>query len=182
MNLSIISVPTYDKKTMAIDDATVYPLGSVVTNPLIEIIVPGYPDDPFSLPFTNGGLNTFVSSDFDLGTDLVLPDGIYYLKYTATVDSVGYEVSKTIIRIDELQEKYDEAFLTLDMLECDRKIKMQSKSELNTIYFFIQGSVAAANNCAVVEAERLYGQAYLMLERFILSGCTCCGSNYVINF
>jgi hypothetical protein len=91
-------------------------------------------------------------------------------------------VEKTIIRVEQLQEKFDEAFMKLDMMECDRAIKTQQKVDLNTIYFFIQGAIAAANNCAVAEANKLYNQANMMLNNFIKNNCGCSGTNYVLNF
>ena len=112
---------------------------------------------------------------------LPLPDGVYKLRYTV---APAYEnfVEKTIIRVEVLQEKFDEAFMKLDMMECDRAIKTQQKVDLNTIYFFIQGAIAAANNCAVAEANKLYNQANMMLNNFIKNNCGCSGTNYVLNF
>jgi hypothetical protein len=86
------------------------------------------------------------------------------------------------MRVEQLQEKFDSAFMKLDMMECDRAIKTQAKVDLNTIYFFMQGAIAAANNCADVEATRLYNQADMMLNNFIKNNCGCSGNNYVINF
>ena len=51
-----------------------------------------------------------------------------------------------------------------------------------SIYFFIQGVIAAANNCANVEAAKLYAQASKMLDTFINNDCGCTGTNYIINF
>jgi hypothetical protein len=79
-------------------------------------------------------------------------------------------------------ELFDSVFMQLDMMECDKAIKKQSMVELNTIYFFIQGAVAAANNCANVQAEKLYAQAYSMLENMQSGNCGCSGNNYYINF
>ena len=86
------------------------------------------------------------------------------------------------MRIDRIQEKFDEAFMRLDMMECDRAIKTQQKVELTSIYFFIQGSLAAANNCAIDEANKLYTQANNMLNNFIRNNCNCSGNNYLLNF
>ena len=82
------------------------------------------------------------------------------------------------MRVDRLQEKFDGAFMRLDMMECDRAIKTQSKVELTTISFFINGALAAANNCATVEANRLYLQADKMLNNFLRNNCGCSGNNY----
>jgi hypothetical protein len=73
--------------------------------------------------------------------------------------------------------------MRLDMMQCDLAIKTQQKVTLNSIYYFIQGSIAAANNCAIFEANRLYNQANKMLDNFIKAGtCGCSGNNYVTNF
>jgi hypothetical protein len=46
----------------------------------------------------------------------------------------------------------------------------------------IQGSIAAANNCAVDTSNKLYVQADRMLNNFIKTNCGCSGNNYIINF
>ena len=76
------------------------------------------------------------------------------------------------MRVEQLQEKFDGAFMKLDMMECDRAIKTQAKVDLNSIYFFMQGAIAAANNCADVEATKLYNQADMMLNNFIKNSIT----------
>jgi hypothetical protein len=72
--------------------------------------------------------------------------------------------------------------MKLDMMECDMAIKTQSKVQLNSIYYLIQGSIAAANNSAVVTANKLYAQADRLLNSFIRNNCGCTGNNYVVNF
>jgi hypothetical protein len=67
-------------------------------------------------------------------------------------------------------------------MECDRAIKTQQKVNLTSIYFFIQGSIAAANNCDPLTANKLYNKASKMLDTFINNNCGCSGNNYLINF
>lgn len=184
LQLDILVVPTYNTLTLGIADASIYPTNPpVVSSPTIEITVPGF--DVVSLPFNVNDFNIFNSLSLGLSTFgqplLPLPDGVYKLRYTV---APAYEnfVEKTIIRVEQLQEKFDEAFMKLDMMECDRAIKTQQKVDLNTIYFFIQGAIAAANNCAVAEANKLYNQANMMLNNFIKNNCGCSGTNYVLNF
>jgi uncharacterized protein YchJ len=86
------------------------------------------------------------------------------------------------MRTDLIQEKFDNAFMKLDMMECDMAIKTQSKVQLNSIYYLIQGSIAAANNSAVVTANKLYVQADRLLNNFIRNNCGCTGNNYIVNF
>jgi hypothetical protein len=183
LKLDIIVVPTYNILNLAVMDASVYPNNPpIVSGATIAIDVPGF--DLVSLPFVVGELNIFTSSNLGIsavGVSEPLPDGIYHLKYSIAPSTVNF-VQKTIMRVDVLQEKFDEAFMKLDMMECDRAIKTQAKVDLNTIYFFIQGAIAAANNCAEVEANKLYTQADKMLNNFIKNNCGCSGNNYQINF
>jgi len=67
-------------------------------------------------------------------------------------------------------------------MECDRAIRTQQKVNLTSINFFIQGAIAAANNCATAESSKLYNQANKMLDSFIRTGCNCSGNNYINNF
>jgi len=186
LKLNILVIPTYNSKTLGITDASIYPNDPpIVSNPTIEITAPGF--DLVSLPFDINQLSIYTSSDLGLTEvgeqDLPLPDGVYLLKYFIDPASINY-VEKSIMRIEQLQEKFDEAFMQLDIMECNGPLKMQQKVDLNTIYFLIQGSVAAANNCAINEANTLYIQADRMLDRFINNG-NCCGNsdnNFLINF
>lgn len=185
MTLDILVIPTYNTLTLGVADASTYDTDPpVVTSPTIEITLPGYPT-PVSIPFTVNDFNIFTSATLEITTiaePLVpLPDGIYTLKYTVA-PAYEYYVVKTIMRTERIQEKFDRAFMKLDMMECDRAIKTQSKVDLNTIYFFIQGSIAAANTCAVDESNKLYRQADMMLDNFIRNNCNCSGNNYVNNF
>lgn len=184
LSLNIVVVPTYNTKTLGIADASVYPTTPpVVSGPTIEITPPGF--DKVILPFSVDDFTVYTSSTLHIseaGEPYVpLPDGVWFLKYSVAPAYENY-VEKSIMRVDQLQEKFDSAFMKLDMMECDKAIKTQSKIDLMSVYFFIQGSIAAANNCAVEEANKLYIQANKMLDIFINSDCGCYGNNYLINF
>ena len=184
LNLDILVVPTYNTLTLGVADASTYPTDPpVVTAPTIEIDVPSL--GVVILPFVVNEFNVFNSASLGLtviGEPLLpLPDGLYNLKYTVAPAYLNF-VEKSIMRIDRIQEKFDEAFMKLDMMECDLAIKTQQKVNLTSIYFFIQGSLAAANNCAIDEANKLYTQANNMLNNFIKNNCNCSGNNYLRNF
>jgi len=187
LKLDIVVIPTYSTLTLGIADASIYPTDPPnVSSATIAITIPGFAIK--SLDFTPNSFTVYTSSTLGLtqvGTpDLPLPDGVYFIEYTVknNVDQTWSSVNKSIIRVERLQEKFDEAFMKLDMMECDRAIKTQAKVDLNTIYFFIQGAIAAANNCAIDEANKLYTQANRMLDNFIRTNCGCSGNNYLINF
>jgi hypothetical protein len=177
--LNILVVPTYNTFTLGLVDASVYPTDFVISSPTILITPPGF--DAVSLPFIPNEFTVYNSTTLGITepTDdlLPIPDGIYYFTYSVA-PAYQHNVQKSIMRVDRLQERFDEAFMKLDMMECDKAIKMQAKVDLNSIYFFIQGSIAAANNCAVLESSNLYETAYKMLNHFIANDCGCTGNNY----
>jgi hypothetical protein len=179
--LDILVIDTHNVLTLGIADASVY--DTTPTSPTIEITVPGFP--PVLIPFVPNDFNLFNSTTLELsavGEPLQpLPDGIYYLTYSIAPAITNY-VNKTIMRVEQIQQKFDEAFMKLDMMQCDLAIKQQSRVELDSIYYFIQGSIAAANNCAVETSNKLYMQANKMLDNFIRNNCGCSGTNYLNNF
>jgi hypothetical protein len=184
LSLDILVIPTYNVNTLGIADASTYPTNPpVVVSPTIYITPPGF--DQILLPFIPDNYSIYLSSTLGLTaigeTITPLPDGVWFLKYSVDPALTNF-VEKSIMRVNQLQEKFDTAFMQLDMMECDRAIKTQSKVDLSTIYFFIQGAIAAANNCAIEEANKLYNQADKMLNRFINGGCGCSGNNYITNF
>lgn len=183
LKLDILVIDTHNSKTLGVADISTYPDSPPVQSPTIEITIPGF--GLVSIPFTPKDFNVFNSGSLEItspGDDLLpIPDGVYTLTYSVA-PAFQNSVTKTIIRVDQLQESFDEAFMKLDMMECDGAIKKQSKVELNSIYFLIQGAIAAANNCAVDVSNKLYNQAKKQLEAFTKNGCGCSGTNYVTNF
>lgn len=183
LSLDILVIPTYNTKTLGIADISTYPDSPAVQAPTIEITVPGF--GLVSIPFVPNDFNVFNSTTLELTSvteDLLpIPDGVYTLTYSVTPAYDNF-VTKTIIRVEQLQEKFDEAFMKLDMMECDMAIKKQSKIELFTVYFSIQAAIAAANNCNVDIANKLYLQASKQLSNFSKRNCGCTGNNYLVNF
>ncbi len=186
LKLDILVIPTYNKLTFGIADISTYPDSPVTTNPSITITIPqGFGD--VTLPFIQNDFNVYTSLSLGITTELMdnpiapLPDGVWTLTYSVTPAYENY-VTKTFMRTEVIQEKFDMAFMKLDMMECDGPIKKQAKQDLNTIYYFIQGSIAAANNCALDASNTLYIQANKMLDRFIKNNCNCTGNNYVTNY
>ena len=177
LNLDIFILQTYNVKTLAVVDASTYTsVPPAVVSPSLAITPPGF--NTVVLPFKVNVYNIFNSASLGIspvGTEEPLPDGVYYLKYTVAPALENF-VDKTWMRVDKIQEKFDAAFMSLDMMECDSAIKSQEKVTLSSIYFLIQGSIAAANNCAITVSQQLYAQADKMLDQFINGGCGCSGT------
>ena len=182
LKLDLLVPPTYDVKTLNVLDASVYPQDLVVEDALLEILVPGF--DVATVEFSEGSNIILRSDDLNLTDEGVyddLPDGVYVFRYSINPNYQNF-VERTIMRVNRIQEKFDKAFLQLDLMECDAAIKKQSKVDLNTIYMYIQGAIAAANNCAADHSAKLYLKADALLDRFLNGGCDCLGNNYLTNF
>jgi hypothetical protein len=185
--LNFLVINTYSTLTLGVADTSVYdssPTGAsmLVTLPSGSLTLSG--GNTVAVPFTPNDYNVFNSATLNLsavGTSTPLPDGIYGLTYSITTPTAA-PVSKSIMRTAKIQEKFDNAFMKLDMMECDMAIKTQQKVTLSSIYFLIQGSIAAANNLASTQAAKLYRQADMMLDNFLKNNCGCSGNNYIINF
>jgi len=179
--LNITPSPTYSKYVIGVSDLSTY--GAAPDSVSLEITPPGF--TAVNVTFITNSINTYESSDLGIvasGSDeVILPDGVYKFVYSISPAVVG-AITTYAMRIEKIQEKFDAAFMKLDMMECDRAIKKQANIDLITIYFFIQGAVAAANNCAFFEANKLYSSANKMLDSFIRNNCGCSGNNYILNF
>jgi hypothetical protein len=182
LQLNILVVPTYSTLTLAVVDASIYPSTPPISSPTIEINIPGF--NTKIIPFVPNTVNVFTSATLGITEEECtqpIPDGLYRFKYSVAPAYQNY-VEKSILRVEKLQEKFDSAFLQLDMMECDMALKKQSSVTLNTINFFIQGAISAANNCAENESTTLYNKADSMLNNFLRTNCGCSGNNYQINF
>ncbi len=183
LNLDFVVLNATSTFTITVVDTSTYPDNPPTESaPTMEVTPPGF--NTVSIPFVMQGYNTYNSSNLNisaLNTVEQIPDGIYTFKYSV---APAYEnfIERSIIKVDKLQEKFDIAFLTLDLMECDRAIKTQAFVTLNTIYIFIQSAISAANNCSLIEASKLYNQADRMLTNFVKKDCGCSGSNYLKNF
>lgn len=183
LNLKIVVLDTHDAETICIADASTYPdEPPIVLSPILLSTAPGF--NPVSIPFNVQG-NTIVTSDLlgitAPGDVQPLPDGLYKFSYSILPSNVNF-TDISIMRVFKLQEKFDKAFMALDFMVCDNAIKTQAKVTLNAIYLLIQGSTAAANECALVEANKLYDKANSMLDALLKKNCGCTETNFIINF
>jgi hypothetical protein len=181
LKLDFIITPTYSSKTIAITDTSVYPTNPPeVEAPTLEVSIPGF--YTVNIPFVPEELNLLTSTVLGITEEgeEPLPDGVYIFKYSVTPSYTNF-VEKSIMVVDQLQEKFDNAFMKLDMMRVGGDLKKQEKISLDTIYYFIQGAIAAANNCATDEAIKLYKRADKLLYDFTERG-VCCSTILPSNF
>lgn len=178
LTLDFIVTPTYNVNTIGIADTSTYPTTPAnVESPTLEVSIPGF--FTVNIPFVPEELNVLNSNILGITEDTLspLPDGLYVFRYSITPSYTNY-VEKSIMRVVKLQEKFDEAFMKMDLSNCKDPIAKQRKQTLDTIWYFIQGAIAAANSCATEEAIKLYKKADKLLYNFVERG-ECCGVNYL---
>lgn len=165
LKLDLAYLDTHRADSFAIADISRYPTGFNQVNPTIEITVPGF--SPKSIVFVPSSIQVYTSNTLGITCDDCptsnLPDGIYKVKYTLT-PAYQYYVEKSFIRTNIIYSKLDEYFLKLDFMQCNQAIKEEDKKALDTIEFYIEGAVAAANKCLDTKAMELYNLANDMLK------------------
>lgn len=183
LKLKIVVLDTHDVESILVADASTYPDDPpIVTTPSLLMTAPGFL--PTFAVFNVQGYNLLTSDMFGIspaGEIQPLPDGLYEFTYSIAPSATNF-ATITIMRVNQLMEKYDKAFMSLDFMVCDSAIKTQAKVTLNTIYLLIQGAVAAANECALIESNKLYDKASAMLDTLLKKNCGCTGNHFIVNF
>lgn len=172
--LDINIFPTYNKKTFAVGDNSYYESNLTIVSPTLQVTLPGY--SKRSVDFTPSSLNIYNSNTLGLTSNatteelLILPDGIWILKYSIN-PSAENNISVTILKTDLLEEKFDSAFLALDVSECDNAIYSEKLKILDDIKVFIQSAKATARACNNTLSVKLYRLADEKLNKFIKTNC-----------
>lgn len=153
-------------KLLGIIDISAYPTNWNKVSPTLEITIPGF--NTVFLPFVPSSLQVINSNHLGITCDddclKALPDGIYTLRYSI-YPAYKYYVDKTFLRVEQLYEKFDKLFLTLE-LQCVSPSSTQRK-QMEEIELYIQGAMAAASNCAIKLATELYNKADNLLTGLI---------------
>jgi hypothetical protein len=165
-SLDITYMDLHSPKLMGITDISYYPTGFGIVSPTLEVSIPGY--NTVFVPFTPKALQVLNSTVLEVtGEDecfAELPDGLYTFRYSI-YPAYKYYVDKTVLRVDALYRKFDTFFLTLE-LDCKSPSSV-IKKQLDEVRLYIEGAVAAANNCANKLAIELYNKASKLLDGLI---------------
>lgn len=172
--IDLLYLDSHSVENLVIADISTYPTGFTIMTPTIEVTPPSF--SPIQVPFVARSIQIYNSNS--LGVTIgencppaPLPDGVYKFKYTI-FPAYKYFVNKSFLRIEKLLEKYDKAYVKLDILQCDLTIKSAEKKQLNLIWEYINGAIASANNCAEKQAMELYNRASDAIDIFS-KNCKC---------
>lgn len=167
-NLDLYFPPSHDLKSLIVVDISTYPVNFTIVNPTVEITPPSFLKK--NLTFATSAINIFNSNLLGLtciGCDRVdLPDGIWKIKYSVAPANDNF-VERTFIKVDVLKRRYENAFLCTDITECDGDVKENKLDALDQIEIYINGAIAAANQCNNILAMKLYNIADKMITNFL---------------
>lgn len=174
LNFDIID--THDFKTIGILDTSWYNPDITIETPVLEIVPPGYKlaASPF---YQVKALNVFNSNSVGITRatceeELIeLPDGLWRFKYSICPNDKLF-IERFYLKTDQIKCRYTQAFLNLDLNNCDDPIDKDKKKKLDEIEFYIDGSIAAANNQNAKLATDLYNKASKLLDRYGAK-CSC---------
>lgn len=172
--LDLLIIDTHNTYSLGIGDISTY-VGTPV-NPTIQLTPPGF--NTVTLSFTPNNINIYDSENLGLCVasqveNTPIPDGVYKIRYTIH-PAHKYYVEKTFMKVDQILEKFDIAFLKTDIVNCDIDLKEKDAKLLREINFDIQGAIAAANSCAIKLANQLYSRANTRLDKFLEQRCYTC--------
>ena len=168
--LDIIYEPSYSTQTIRIRDASNYDK-VIVKNVTLEVTPPGFPK--VSLPFTTKNINEYRASDLNLSCDsneVNLPDGIYTFKYSIFPNQENF-VKKSFMFTNNIVGEMQKKYLKLQLdCQCNNTFVNKEKGKLEEIQLFIEGSIAAANQCQDDLAYTLLRKAQELIRRV---NCEC---------
>lgn len=167
--LNLLLLDTHNLNTLGVADLSQYPTGFSIISPSLEVIPPSFPVT--TLVFTPNSLNVFNGTDLGIGcydpNNLCeIPDGYWQIKYTIS-PAQTYFVQKSFMRTQVLQRMLGQLFLSLDLDKCDEVIKSQDMDQIDQINYYIQTSIAAANECNAKLAIDLYNIAFRMTHQML---------------
>lgn len=172
LDFSIID--THNPLTIGIADTSFYPANFTVTNPSYEIYPPSFPK--VVVEYTKSGIAYLNSNNLNITCVddarylMELPDGIWTIKQSISpvLENV---IERSFLRTTQIEQRFGKAFLQTDITQCDRDVKDQQMDVLNQIHFYIQGAIAAGNQCNDLLAMKLYRSADRMLIHFFKQHC-----------
>lgn len=169
--LDILVLDTNSKYTLGIADISTYPTGFNISSPTIEITPPGYMME--SIIFVPRTIQMFDSGTLGIScgdgcSKTPIPDGVYKIRYSV-YPNYKYTVTKSIIRVDELVEKFDKVYIQLGT--CDTQYENQLRNQMHAIWAYINEAIAAANNCMEKQAMELYRKASSAIDNLLKNKC-----------
>jgi hypothetical protein len=170
-NLDFSFVDTYTCNTIGVMDISYYNPSHVITEPIMQVLVPGY-TNPVELTYYKGGVTILNSSNLNIKKVLdprdyiELPDGPYTIKISVCPHDQFYK-ERTYYRMCKLECLYFQALLKIDFAQCSSCYSPDKLEKLKLASLYMEGILANTNNCNLKKANELYSKASKILDKLI---------------
>lgn len=174
--LSFSLLPDNDCKTLSIVDTSFYSQNQTIANATLQVITP-FDDTPVELDYYKNAVTILNSNSLkitnvnDLDNLVNLPDGLYTAKISICPEN-QYWYEKSWYRTCQLQCKYDQAFLQLNIQSCEACFSPDKLERLERARMYMYGCLVNTKNCNQREAKKLYSAADKILSN-LLDCCSC---------
>lgn len=172
--LDFTVVNTHNPYTIGIADTSLYPTNFSIANPTYEIKPPSFPKAVVEFPKNDilvlNSNNLNITCVDNIRNLMELPDGIWTITQTIS-PAITYNVEKSFLRTVQIEQRFGNAFLKTDLVQCDKWIKDNDLKILNQANFYIQAAIAAGNQCNMKLAMDLYRAADKIITNFLKGNC-----------
>ena len=169
--LSFIVLNTNSCLTLGLADTSTYSAAQGFNGATLQIVTPFSPI-PVELNYNQNAVTLLNSNNLNITnvSDTAflaeLPDGIYTAKISiCPYDQFWFE--DTWFRTCQLECKYDQALLQLNISECENCYNPEKLKVLNRVFLYIQGIKANTKIDNYREAQKLYGASSKLLDKLI---------------
>lgn len=169
--LSFDVVETHNCNTLAILDTSAYADEDLIEGKVLQVKVPGY-DDFVELNYYESAITILNSNSLKLTnvSDPIfyttLPDGLWAAKISICPFEDNW-FEKSWYRTCQLECKYYQAFLKLQLDQCTNCYNKQTADKLTTIWMYMQGIHANVSATNFKKATQLYTVANKMLDNIL---------------
>lgn len=164
--LDLLLIDGYNSSNIIIGDISIYAINYTVPSELqLEITPPGF--SKITVDFKTKDINIYRALDLGLTCDdtcMELPDGIYEVKYSTPAPKVA-TITKYFLKVDKIKNMYQSSFLKLDLdCNCPSEEIKKNKDKIKQALLLIEGAIASANTCDLINTQKLYNKAYCILS------------------
>lgn len=157
-------------------DVSYYNPSQTITNLVLQIISPFNPN-PQEVKFYPSGVTIInsnllgITNSWDGSGLQVLPDGIYTGKISMCPENQFY-YEYTWFRTCQLECRYNQALLKLDISQCDECFDPKKLDQLKRANIYIQGVKANMEVSNIKQAKALYKAADKIIDNIIHCECS----------
>lgn len=176
MSLCVDVIPSYCCNVLKVSDSSTFTT-EVVTGLSLSITPPGFTDPVVFSGLTSTFINNYNSVDLGVTADITdLPDGVYTLLMSATVDGVVQNITKYHLKTCKILSCYNDQLCKIKTETCEPSSNTNTKlKDLFYIRMLIDAAVSKVEYCdATDQGMQMLEYANKLLEKYQSGVCITC--------